>query len=106
MATVINNPPSPTPGESDTNAWVGLVLMIFVLFLILYLGVPYLRNLNQPQVPVETNAPTEAQPTEQMMQPTTVPQPTNAESETDDTTILIPDKIDVNINQTSPSPTQ
>lgn len=80
MATVINNPQSPTPGESTSNSWIGLTLMLFVLFLILYLGVPYLRNMNQPQTQVEETPPTE----------------------TNDTTIQVPDSIDVNINQVSP----
>ena len=104
MATIINNPPSQTPVESETNSWVGLTLMVFILFLILYLGVPYFRNMNQPQTPVETNAPAMEQPTQQPAEATQAPQPTS--TETNGNTIMIPDKIDVNINQTSPSPTQ
>lgn len=94
MVTVINNPQSPTQAESTNNSWVGLILMLFVLFLILYLGVPYLRNMNQPEKQVE-----EAKPAETMQ----APAPAN--TETNDTTIQIPDSIDVNINQVSPPTT-
>ena len=100
MATIINNPSSATTPRTETNSWAGLLFMLALLFLILYLGVPYVRNMNQSQVPTGTNEASDN------TTPAEVTQAPADNSVTNDTNLQIPETIDVNINQVSPEATQ
>ena len=69
MATVVNNP-APVAGNNDGNGFlIGIVLLIAFIAMLLYFGLPIIRNMG----PVQVNVP--------------APQ------------VVMPDKVDVNVTQ-------
>ncbi|HOZ03491.1 MAG TPA: hypothetical protein PKX78_03285 [Candidatus Woesebacteria bacterium] len=76
MSTVVNNPP-PTQESGGNSFLIGIIILVGFVAILLYFGLPYLRQSDQ----VEVNVPAPE---------VNIPQPD----------INIPDEIDVNVNQT------
>jgi len=72
MTTVVNNPPSGGDSGSGMGVIVGVILVIVVVLLIIFFGIPMMRDVQAPATPNQGN------------------------------TINVPDKIDVNVNKTTP----
>ncbi len=76
MTTIVNNPtpvvsnPNPAPSSGGSGFLIGAILIIGFVGILLYFGIPALKRMG----PVQVNIP--------------APQ------------IVVPDKIDVNVNQT------
>ncbi len=75
MATVVNNP-APNQESGGNSFLLGVVLLVGFIALLLYFGLPYLRQPNR----IEVNVPAPE---------VNIPQPN----------INVPDEIDVNVNQ-------
>jgi hypothetical protein len=69
MATIVNNTPTPTDNSGGNGFLGGVILLIVFVILLIYFGIPFIRNMG----PIQVNTP--------------APQ------------INLPGKIDVNINQ-------
>jgi hypothetical protein len=69
MATIVNNTPTPTENSGGNGFLGGVIIFIVFVVLLIYFGIPVLRNMG----PIQVNTP--------------APQ------------INVPDKIDVNVNQ-------
>ena len=69
MTTVVNNPAPSGDNNGGSSMLIGVVVLIGFVFVLLYFGLPVLRNMG----PVQVNVP--------------APQ------------IVVPDKIDVNVTQ-------
>ena len=71
MTTIVNSPaPAPTQNSGGSGFLIGVIILVGFVGLLLYFGIPAIRRMG----PVQVN----------------VPAPE----------IVVPDKIDVNVNQT------